>query len=217
VARDLTLVIDGSVREQPVVVLVGADGALRGLPEPAPSEVGLLAAVVVALGAERDRVGALVAVRGPGSYMGVRTGLASALGVAQALSLPLSLVGSLEVVAAQAEPGQEMALALADAGRGGTLGQLMSPETAGPGPARWRAAGPVQLLGRDGGWPGEWLPAKAVIGSPGQGRQLPPGLGRLLASRDRRQALARIVSLGPARVTGYDLPSADYPKSVGAE
>jgi hypothetical protein len=215
VARDLTLVIDGSVREQPVVVLVGADGALRGLPEPAPSEVGLLAAVVVALGAERDRVGALVAVRG--SYMGVRTGLASALGVAQALSLPLSLVGSLEVVAAQAEPGQEMALALADAGRGGTLGQLMSPETAGPGPARWRAAGPVQLLGRDGGWPGEWLPAKAVIGSPGQGRQLPPGLGRLLASRDRRQALARIVSLGPARVTGYDLLSADYPESVGAE
>jgi tRNA A37 threonylcarbamoyladenosine modification protein TsaB len=211
------LAIDGSIREHPLVLLVGADGALLEQAEPDPPPVGLLAAVEAALQVHRDHLSALVAVRGPGSYMGVRTGMASALGVAQALSLPLSLVGSLEVVAAQAEPGEETALVLADAGRGGTFGQLMNPERIGPGPARWRPAGLAQHLGRDAGWPGAWSLATALIGSPGHGREFPLALCRLPRIRDRRQALARIVSLGPAPITGYDLLSADYPEAVGAQ
>ncbi len=42
---------------------------------------------------------AVVVVTGPGTYTGVRAGMAGALGVAQARNLPLYGVGSLEVVA----------------------------------------------------------------------------------------------------------------------
>ena len=42
---------------------------------------------------------AVVVVTGPGTYTGVRAGMAAALGVAHARNLPLHGVGSLEVVA----------------------------------------------------------------------------------------------------------------------
>ena len=42
---------------------------------------------------------AVVVVTGPGTYTGVRAGMAAALGVAHARGLPLHGVGSLEVVA----------------------------------------------------------------------------------------------------------------------
>jgi tRNA A37 threonylcarbamoyladenosine modification protein TsaB len=42
---------------------------------------------------------AVVVVIGPGTYTGVRAGMAGALGIAQALDLPLFGIGSLEVAA----------------------------------------------------------------------------------------------------------------------
>jgi tRNA threonylcarbamoyladenosine biosynthesis protein TsaB len=62
---------------------------------------------------------AVVVVTGPGSYTGLRAGIAVGLGVAHTLGLPLHGVSSLEVVARSAPDGETEMLALVEAGRGG--------------------------------------------------------------------------------------------------
>jgi hypothetical protein len=216
VARDLVLAVDGSQREEPLVVLVDFDGDLAFEPELVPGPTATLAAVKDALELHRDRLGAVVAVSGPGSYMGVRAGLAAALGVAQSLSLPLALVGSLEVIAAQADPRGEVALAVADAGRGGTLGQVLGPLERSGLPIGWRPLGAAELLGRDLTWPESWGAVHWLIGSPGAGRGLPADVVQLPLARDRPHALAWVVAGGPEPIKGYDQVSADYAQPVGA-
>lgn len=67
-----------------------------------------------------DATEAIVVLTGPGSYSGVRAGMAAALGVASARHLPLHGAGNLLAVAAAARPGDgEAIVAVADAGRGG--------------------------------------------------------------------------------------------------
>jgi tRNA A37 threonylcarbamoyladenosine modification protein TsaB len=62
---------------------------------------------------------AVVVVTGPGTYTGVRAGMAGALGIAQALDLPLFGIGSLEVAACSPHPALDGdAWVIADAGRG---------------------------------------------------------------------------------------------------
>ena len=65
-------------------------------------------------------VRAVVVLTGPGSYSGVRAGMAAALGIALARSLPLHGLGNLAAIAclAPAADGERFATA-ADAGRGG--------------------------------------------------------------------------------------------------
>jgi tRNA threonylcarbamoyladenosine biosynthesis protein TsaB len=60
---------------------------------------------------------ALVVVTGPGSYTGVRAGMAAALGVAHPRGLALHGLNALEVLAAGTPPAAELWVA-ADAGRG---------------------------------------------------------------------------------------------------
>jgi len=62
-------------------------------------------------------VSAVVVVTGPGTYTGVRAGMAAALGVAHARGLPLHGIGSLEVVAHGDPDPRAGGWIVADAGR----------------------------------------------------------------------------------------------------
>lgn len=111
------LAIDTSSRSRVVCVLASPDGELldaeviRGEPVAAslPRVLGRLLARVD---------GAVVVVTGPGTYTGVRAGMAAALGVAHSRGLPLHGVGSLEVVASSDPPAGSRDWVIADAGRG---------------------------------------------------------------------------------------------------
>ena len=61
---------------------------------------------------------AVVVVSGPGTYTGVRAGMASALGIAHARQLPLHGVGALEVVASGDPNAGADDWVISDAGRG---------------------------------------------------------------------------------------------------
>jgi len=210
------LAVDGSQREVPLVVVVDSVGDPVFEPELVPGPTAILVAVKDALERHRRRLGAVVAISGPGSYMGVRAGLAVALGTAQSLALPLALVGSLEVIVAQADPREEVVLAVADAGRGGTYGQMFGPAERKGRPIGWHPLGAAELLGRDLPWPARWGGVAGLIGSPGAERVLPADVVQLPLARNRRQALAWVVAGGPAPIKGYDQVSADYAQPLGA-
>jgi tRNA threonylcarbamoyladenosine biosynthesis protein TsaB len=66
-----------------------------------------------------DDVEAVVVLMGPGSYSGVRAGMAAALGIAQARHLPLHGIGNLVAIAVAAGSAGQHFSAVTDAGRGG--------------------------------------------------------------------------------------------------
>ncbi len=215
-AVDWALAVDGSQRDDPLALVVARGGEIAwsapgGLPHPV-----LTSAVREALRAYRGVIQSVVAVRGPGSFMGVRSALAAALGAAQSLAIPVTLVGSLEVVAAHCDPGTESVLALADAGRGGTFGQLFVPEPRDGRSTRWRAGGRAGLLPRGVAWPGLWAAPSLAVGTMGEGRKLPGTTTSISPVRDRRMALAWLVADGLTPISGYDRITADYPDTVGA-
>jgi len=76
----------------------------------------LLAAIDELLGAHRSELSAVVAVRGPGSYAGLRVGLATAQGLALAAGVPIRGIGTMEAVAAAS--GLRDFTAIHPAGRG---------------------------------------------------------------------------------------------------
>jgi tRNA threonylcarbamoyladenosine biosynthesis protein TsaB len=94
--------------------------------------LGLVREVLAAAGARPADLGGVVALRGPGSFTGVRIGLATVLGLHQALGMPATALDTLRVLAAAAphHPGHSI-IAVVDALRGDWSVQAF---TAGPFP-----------------------------------------------------------------------------------
>jgi tRNA threonylcarbamoyl adenosine modification protein YeaZ len=113
------IAIDTASRSAAWVLLVDDAGAIAASREvPGRALDTRLAGALSSLLDERPA--AVVVLTGPGSYTGVRAGMAAALGLAVGLGIPLHGLGNLEAVAwaAGRDPGTVFR-ALADAGRGG--------------------------------------------------------------------------------------------------
>ena len=111
------LAIDTSSRARVVCVLASPAGELldADVIPGAPVAASLPPALGRLLGSVET---AVVVVTGPGTYTGVRAGMAAALGVAHARGLPLHGIGSLEVVAAGDPDTVGGDWVITDAGRG---------------------------------------------------------------------------------------------------
>jgi tRNA threonylcarbamoyl adenosine modification protein YeaZ len=111
------LAIDTSSRSRVVCVLASVAGEL--LDAEVIRDEPVAASLPRVLGRMLGRVDtAVVVVTGPGTYTGVRAGMAAALGIAQARELPLHGVGSLEVLACGDPDALGGDWVVADAGRG---------------------------------------------------------------------------------------------------
>lgn len=138
------IAVDTSARRRLTVVAAGPGGAL--LDGRTLSDADLDTALPTLL---RELIhpapDAVVTVVGPGSYTGLRAGMAAALGVAQALGLRLHGTGALQVAAHAAPAGVAEVVALAAAGRGGVL--LARHRRDGDG---WAPLEPVRREALDG-------------------------------------------------------------------
>ncbi len=110
--------IDTASRSRVVCVLASPRGELIDAAVIRGQPVGTsLPRMLVRMLDSVDR--AVVVITGPGTYTGVRAGMAGALGVADARGLPLHGLGSLEVAAAWDAAGLgDTSWVIADAGRG---------------------------------------------------------------------------------------------------
>ncbi len=84
--------------------------------------------IVRRLGRQPTDITAVAAARGPGSFTGLRVGLAVARGLAVALGVPAYGVGSLDVLAAGLPPLDRPVRAVLAAGRGRFATALFTPE-----------------------------------------------------------------------------------------
>lgn len=96
--------------------------------------------VLAEAGVELARVEGLAALRGPGSFTGLRIGLATVLGLQMALDLPATALPTLQVLASLAPPGVPLAVGAVDALRGEWTVERFAP---GPFP---RSLGAPELL-----------------------------------------------------------------------
>jgi tRNA threonylcarbamoyladenosine biosynthesis protein TsaB len=121
----LVLAIDTSGRKGSVALCRG-DGQSFALLQLTPLEHGTYSARLVPVisetlvqkGLDPTSVDAFAVVSGPGSFTGLRVGLATVKGLCEALQKPLAAISMLEAVALTHGVAGEMATTILDAGRG---------------------------------------------------------------------------------------------------
>ena len=207
-----TLAIDLSIRHGGLALLASSTGEVlhvRSELSGVGDLVGALRELVLLSG---QAVSHVVATRGPGSYIGVRSGLAAAIGFAQARALPLKLLGSLSVVAATASPTGGELLVVVSAGRGGRYAQSFG-WNGSEGPEAVVPLGEAVALAGTKPPPTVWPDARRVIDPDGVGGDL--GLPLVEPIRLRADGLALLAVLGSGFQSGYDLVSADYGAPIG--
>ncbi|MGH7687872.1 MAG: tRNA (adenosine(37)-N6)-threonylcarbamoyltransferase complex dimerization subunit type 1 TsaB [Candidatus Dormibacteria bacterium] len=124
------LAIDTSARRRIVCLRTEPDGEIVSALVEEDADVDR--ALPLALASLSDGLTHVVVVVGPGSYTGVRAGMAAALGVAHARGLPLHGAGSLDVVVAAAgATGVDHGWALVEAGRGAAFAARFNGGAAG--------------------------------------------------------------------------------------
>jgi tRNA threonylcarbamoyladenosine biosynthesis protein TsaB len=147
----LTLALDTATAARSVALVRGASvlAALARAPREAAASTVLLDIdeALRAAGTELREVELFAAATGPGSFTGIRAGLATLKALAAAAGRPAVGVPTLEAVAHAARPAARL-LALLPAGRGELFAQLLSAPAAGTvtrlGPAEHIA--PAALL-----------------------------------------------------------------------
>jgi tRNA threonylcarbamoyl adenosine modification protein YeaZ len=112
-----------------------AERELRGEPHAAQSLLGAVDALRREAGVGLDELDAVVVGTGPGSYTGVRIGIAAARGLAFGLGVPVSGVSTLDALRAEAALGGDQATAVIDARRGEVFAAGPSLEPAALTPA----------------------------------------------------------------------------------
>lgn len=118
----------------PVVALVGDDGTLLAgatVDGRAQAVLGAIDEALAAAGVARADLEAVVVGIGPGTFTGLRVGVSTARGIAEALAIPLYGESSLVLAgASHAEPGDEVR-AVIPAGRGESFVQDMAMDERG--------------------------------------------------------------------------------------
>ncbi|HEY1435582.1 MAG TPA: tRNA (adenosine(37)-N6)-threonylcarbamoyltransferase complex dimerization subunit type 1 TsaB [Thermoanaerobaculia bacterium] len=168
-----------------------------------PAVARVLAAAGLAL-RDCERIGVCA---GPGSFTGLRVGLATAWGFGRALGIPVEPVSTLAAMAEAARPtGARRVVAVLDAGRGDLVGERFDLA-----PARALSLEPAALLRADAvsafaaGDPVHALPEDLVVAS---AARLSPSLAATLA-----RAMAR----SPGPDSGANAPLAVYSRPSAAE
>jgi tRNA threonylcarbamoyladenosine biosynthesis protein TsaB len=133
----------------------------------------LVREVLEEAGARPADLGGVAALQGPGSFTGLRIGLATVLGLHQALGMPATALPTLRALAAALpasveKPGPAVVLAVVDALRGDWTAQAFAIDGAGALP---------EALGEPALVPGASLPDLARAGTPQMTRVTVTGFG----------------------------------------
>ena len=196
----LVLAID-TATPAPALALAGEEfeDEVR-LPEGHPVSEALLpylAELLGRAGATLARVGRIAVCAGPGSFTGIRVGLATAFGFSRALAIPLETVGSLEMLAETArESGARIASSVLDAERGEAYVGIFDLSNSRAVPLSEERIVPAHALGALSG---------AVVRLPAE---RPPAISPALAA-----ARAVLAAPGPEAA----VPRARYIRSSAAE
>jgi len=202
------LSLDTAGPDPSVAVLFGGRIFEEILPAGGRASEELLPAIDRALAAARRTLTAcerIAVCSGPGSFTGVRVGLAMAWGLGRAVGIPVEAVPTLEAMAEAARPfGDPRVAAFLDAGRGEIVGALYDLS----GERARLLVSPTRMAGADGP---RFAAGAGIVSLP---RDLVSLAGRALPA-SLAASLAHAVSRSPR--PGTELPSAIYARPSAAE
>jgi tRNA threonylcarbamoyladenosine biosynthesis protein TsaB len=126
-----------------------AEIGLRVEDSHAAHALALVEAVLAAAGWDKSSLDAYVALRGPGSFTGIRVAMGLARGLGLAAKRPCLGVGTLDAMAEAFGPAERDRVPLLDAGRGEVYGARFDPVSTPPRPATapWVAPPEAALAG----------------------------------------------------------------------